>query len=179
LTVAARWTAPETRSGTLKPLAEKGEAGALTERLLQEALLDTTAGAVPGPAQERLLASLQRDMHELLPHLQERGNRLAEKAAEKLTARGAKEARDMAELLQAQRDRIHKTLEAHARPQLAIDFDDDERRQLDADRRHQTERLTSLEAELASEPDRIRAVYDVKATRVEPVGIVYLWPVSG
>jgi len=35
------------------------------------------------------------------------------------------------------------------------------------------------EEELETEPDRIRHVYDVKAVRVEPVGLVDLWPVSG
>ena len=26
---------------------------------------------------------------------------------------------------------------------------------------------------------RIRALYEVKAQRIEPVGLVYLWPVTG
>jgi hypothetical protein len=32
---------------------------------------------------------------------------------------------------------------------------------------------------LRTEPERIQDVYTVKAQRVEPVGLVYLWPVSG
>jgi len=32
---------------------------------------------------------------------------------------------------------------------------------------------------MRSEPKRIEAAYEVKATRIEPVGIVYLWPLSG
>ena len=28
------------------------------------------------------------------------------------------------------------------------------------------------------EPERVRSAYEVKARRVEPVGVVYLWPVS-
>ena len=36
-----------------------------------------------------------------------------------------------------------------------------------------------LDEELRTEPDRIRAVYEVEATRMEPVGVVYLWPVTG
>ncbi len=34
-------------------------------------------------------------------------------------------------------------------------------------------------ASCATEPERIRALYEVKAQRIEPVGLVYLWPVSG
>jgi hypothetical protein len=32
---------------------------------------------------------------------------------------------------------------------------------------------------LREEPARIQALYEVKATRIEPVGLVYLWPVTG
>ena len=64
-------------------------------------------------------------------------------------------------------------------PQRRLDFGDDEKRQLEADRRHQTKRLAELAEEERSEPERIRASYVVKAQRIEPVGIAYLWPVSG
>jgi hypothetical protein len=32
---------------------------------------------------------------------------------------------------------------------------------------------------MKTEPERILRSYDVAAHRLEPVGIVYLWPVSG
>ena len=51
--------------------------------------------------------------------------------------------------------------------------------QIEADRRHWQRRLEALRTEIRTEPERIRRTYDVKATRVEPVGLVYLWPVSG
>ena len=37
-------------------------------------------------------------------------------------------------------------------------------------------RLAQFDAELEREPARVRAFYEVQATRVEPVGLVYLWP---
>jgi hypothetical protein len=40
-------------------------------------------------------------------------------------------------------------------------------------------RLARLERELREEPERIRQSYEVRAHRLEPVGLVYLWPVSG
>ena len=58
-------------------------------------------------------------------------------------------------------------------------FPPEELRQLAADRRWQEARLGSIERELGTEPERIRAGYVVHATRVEPVGIVYLWPRTG
>ena len=64
---------------------------------------------------------------------------------------------------------------------IDIDFGDlqEELRQLESNRRYWDKRLTALETELLTEPDRIRELYDVKATRIEPVGLVYLWPVTG
>lgn len=54
----------------------------------------------------------------------------------------------------------------------------DERRQLEADKRYWRARLATLDQEIADEPERVRASYRVKARRIEPVGIVYLWPVA-
>ncbi len=56
---------------------------------------------------------------------------------------------------------------------------DEERRQRERDRRHWAGRLQDIERELESEPDRVRAGYAVRAHRLEPVGLVYLWPVTG
>ena len=83
-------------------------------------------------------------------------------------------------ILEAQRERIrkqqHKVREDER--QLKLSFSKDEQRQLAADQRHWTARLTSLEQELIDEPERVRKTYEVKAQRVEPVGLVYLWPLS-
>ena len=58
-------------------------------------------------------------------------------------------------------------------------FDQDERRQLEADKRHWQKRLDELARELDSEPFRIRQSYEVKTARFEPVGLIYLWPITG
>ena len=47
---------------------------------------------------------------------------------------------------------------------------------MEADRRHWVRRLGQIEDELEREPKRIEEQYRVKARRVEPVGLVYLWP---
>ena len=39
--------------------------------------------------------------------------------------------------------------------------------------------LVRLEKEIRDEPARLRASYDVTAHRLEPVGLVYLWPATG
>jgi hypothetical protein len=127
----------------------------------------------------RACAAVSADMEALMPHLRQRAESLAARTAEQLTARGEKEARQMAEILEGQRKRIEETAARYERPQLLLDFDDGERRQIDADRRHWRRRLDALQVEIRTEPERVRRTYDVRATRVEPVGLVYLWPVSG
>lgn len=37
-------------------------------------------------------------------------------------------------------------------------------------------RLAQFDRELEQEPQRIRDFYEVRARRIEPVGLVYLWP---
>ena len=84
-------------------------------------------------------------------------------------------------LLAEQRDRIRRRQQETDQDatQLTLDFAVAEKRQLDADRRHWENRLAQLETEIESEPARIEEGYRVKASRVEPVGLVYLWPVTG
>ncbi len=55
------------------------------------------------------------------------------------------------------------------------DLNPAERRQLDADRRAWARRLEAIKIELATEPQRITDAYTVQATRVDPLGLVYLW----
>ncbi|MCU0527529.1 MAG: hypothetical protein MUF72_22215 [Elainella sp. Prado103] len=83
----------------------------------------------------------------------------------------------MKTLLEEQRDRILKQFDQYETQQLSL-FNPDERRQIDSDRRHWEKRVTELEIEILSEPERIQQTYQVKAERVEPVGVVYLWPMS-
>jgi hypothetical protein len=60
--------------------------------------------------------------------------------------------------------------------QLTMDFGEEEKRQLESDMRSWRSRLEQFERDLKHEPQRIRVFYEVRAKRVEPVGLVYLWP---
>ena len=85
----------------------------------------------------------------------------------------------MREIRELQQKPIVGTIDRHDRsPQLTLAFPDDEKRQLESNRRYWNHRLVSIGNELTSEPERIRGLYEVRATRVEPVGLVYLWPAS-
>jgi hypothetical protein len=116
--------------------------------------------------------------------LQSRGGEYARDAEKKLKERGEAEAKAMREILETQRKHIASTVERQEKMdarQLRLEFGDDENElwQLEANKRHWAKRLEMIAGELKSEPDRIRELYDVKARRIEPVGVVYLWPVTG
>jgi hypothetical protein len=76
-----------------------------------------------------------------------------------------------------QRAKILKEQSAKAALQLELDLADlAEKRQRQADRRYWQQRLEGLEKELAEEPKRIASSYQIRAERLEPVGLIYLWP---
>jgi len=174
--ITARWVEASARKGPLKAYARDAEAK--TMELLDRSLR-AGQGTMPGEAtRHKLLASAPRDIEDLLPQLAPRAKELEALAISKLRQRGEREERELRETLERQRERIQAELvrtEPHFN-QLALDFADEERRQLEADVRSWRVRLEQFERDLAVEPHRIREFYEVRATRVEPVGLVYLWP---
>jgi superfamily II DNA or RNA helicase len=180
--ITARWTDPKLRKGPLAPYAREAETKTLD--LLREALLLKSGRVVMATIERQLQACAPRDVQELLPHLTVRGEQYAADAQKKLRERAEAEAKAMREILQTQQKHIAETAAKYAKGDprqrfLAFPDTEDERKQLEANKRHWAKRLTALIEELKTEPDRIREVYEVKATRVEPVGLVYLWPVTG
>jgi hypothetical protein len=59
---------------------------------------------------------------------------------------------------------------------LSLDL---EKRQLESNRRYWDKWLANVEGDLTNEPDRVRKFYEVASFRIEPVGLAYLWPVTG
>jgi superfamily II DNA or RNA helicase len=172
ITITARWTDPAIRKSPLVPYAREAEVKTLD--LLEQALL--SSGSTNETIETMLRHAVSRDIDELLPHLQQRGEEYATEAIQKLSKRGQDESRQMRELLESQRKHItEKKLEDSQR---TLKFGEEELRQLNADRRHWDSRLDKLEFELETEPARIQDIYAIRAKRIEPVGIVYLWPMS-
>lgn len=183
ITVTARWTDPVDRKDALKPYGRDAESR--TVAILQESLKPAAiARNVPQTAAERLHASLERDIQELLPHLTIRGQ-AAQADAEKLLADRARiEADGLREILEDQRKRVLKKVEETEGLQMFLpikgdDSDARERRQRAADRRHWLAWLDNVDGDLVREPQRIADFYRIKSARLEPVGLAYLWPVTG
>jgi hypothetical protein len=176
ISVAADWIDPEARGrGRLRPLSEGEKKDVL--QILEDSLAHPRLREVPPALVDKLKAHTARDVEDLLTHLERRATELTDRAKRKLEQRGEKEAAEMKTLLEEQRDRILKQVKQYETQQLSL-FNADEMRQINADRQHWEKRVSELETELVHEPERIQQTYQVKAERIEPVGIVYLWPVS-
>ncbi|MEH1965288.1 DISARM system SNF2-like helicase DrmD [Nostoc sp.] len=177
IAVAAEWSDPTSRGRKKLQSLTEGEKDNVLE-LLETSLASPHLLQVAEAVKERLKKSAAQDIAELIPHLKRRATVLAERAERKLTERGIREAAEMKKILEEQQTRILKCQEESKAVQLSLPFIE-EQRQLDADRRHWEKRLQAIATELISEPARIEAAYKVKAVRVEPVGVIYLWPISG
>ena len=174
--VAARWLDPGRRDGTLSVYARDAEAKSL--ELLAEALAGQSSRRPSREISERLLQAVPGDVDQLLPALEARAGELAQEAIGKLRDRGERESKELRGTLERQRDRVRDELQKHKHEpeQLRLGFAEAERRQLEADMRSWERRLEQFDRDLSTEPDRVAGFYDVRAQRIEPVGLVYLWP---
>lgn len=205
ITVAADWHPGSDRQTALTPLPTSSKAATWT--LLQNALQDAESGELPSPETSRFQAMAEQDVAALLPLLKQESEAALAAAAELLKQRGNSEAQALKEVLRNQRKRINATLRQRTRELAKLDkqaaqaepsalipgleeqinvpaldlakLSSQERKQLAADQRHWARRLETIEAELSSEPARIVDSYRVVTHRLEPAGLVYLWPISG
>ena len=175
--VTARWIDPDDRGDrTLQPYGRTAEEKTLE---LLERALSAPSTDVPEPVLRRLARSIASDVAELTPHLDERSRIATASAIEKLEERARVESESMLQLLDEQAKRIADLERKWESPQLILEFNDDEARQLQANKKHWRGRAEKLAIAKVKEPARIAEAYEIKATRIEPVGIAYLWPVSG
>ena len=175
LPVAARWIEPSRRKAALAPYGREAQTRTLD---LLEGSLHGGTGAPGEVIRRRLLESAARDIEELRPELETLGGAFANAAKQRLLQRGDEEAAKLRETLEGQRAHVAAELTRHEAQhrQLTLGFLEEEAQQLDADMRHWRRRLELFDRNLEDEPARIRSFYEVRAERIEPVGIVYLWP---
>jgi hypothetical protein len=174
IAVTARWIDPIARKGPLVPYAEDTEK--LTLAALEKAFESARVRRVGEAVERKLQESAPQDVADLLPHLQTRAVAVTASATEVLANRGRQEAKTMRRIIEDQRNRI---LAKKNEPQMALPFDRMELQQLEDERKDWDKRLTAIDREVDEEPARILKAYEVQAHRVEPIGVVYLWPISG
>lgn len=177
LTVTARWLEPNKRDGGLKPYAREAEAKTL--ELLNTSLRPDNPGKLPPELHAQLLQTIGDDVAQLLEHLQARGDAARKDAEAALAARGKAEADEMKRILETQRKRILDELGKSVDLQLKLFETDDEKRQLESNRRYWQRWIDNVEGDLQREPARIIDFYTTSSYRIEPVGIAYLFPSKG
>ena len=205
ITVVADWHPGDDRQTALQPLPASTKD--TTWKLLQDALKEAESGGLPKVDTSRFQTMAEQDVQALLPLLKQESEGALAAAAELLKQRGGTEAQALKEVLRGQRKRINDTVKQRTRELAKLDkkaaaagptglipgleeqvnvpeldlakLSIKERRQLSADQRHWERRLETIEAELSSEPQRIVDSYRVVTHRLEPAGLVYLWPISG
>ena len=171
--VAAPWF--EARNPRhLTPFASDADRKALAR--LETTLAEPGAGKVSAAAKKRLLASASSDFATMWRHVSDEADSREQDARKKLSVRGAREADELRRILRQQETAIERSL--HKQMPLFGPREGDQREQWQEDRKHLGDRLTKLKLEAESEPADIEASYQVVLRRIEPVGLVYLWPAS-
>jgi hypothetical protein len=173
VSVAAPWT--ESGGGNhLRPFAEEADRKAL-DRLGQLLAAAPTLDGLDAPVQARLVKSAPGDFAALWPEVEREADAVAHDATQKLTRRGQAEAAALRRILEAQRAAIARELAGTQLP-LFGDGDVAQKAQWDQDRKWMERRLERLAAEMEREPAELPALYRVATRKLEPVGMVYLWP---
>jgi hypothetical protein len=177
--VTADWLESKRDQRPLRPHGEISETKTLDQ--LERALRESRSAA---PVARALIEPLiAKDIADLLPAIEKDAVERLAAVRRQLVQRAEDEAKSLQRLLEDQRARIIKASRDAERDdpdQFALPgILDEERRERAADRRHWQKRLERLEGEIVTEPARVRASYEIRAHRLEPVGLVYLWPSLG
>jgi superfamily II DNA/RNA helicase len=133
---------------------------------------------IPEPVERRLRAAMAPDIEELLPHLGQRGQNAKADAEKRLAERGHAESQSMLRILEEQKKRVAEQAGRAAQLQLDL-FNDQEKRQFESNRRYWQRWLKNVEGDIQREPARFMDFYTVASFRIEPIGLAYLWPVTG
>ncbi len=174
ISVAAQWLEGG-GAKHLKPFADQADRRAL--ETLEDVLRACPDLTVNAKIQDRLLASAPSDYATLWRHIHDEAEALAHAASQRLTSRATSEADALREILEDQRKAILDIIQGQT--QTAFDFVEKEKaqqRQFEDDRKHMEQRLIAIDKEIENEPAQIKDLYRVVLQRLEPVGLIYLWP---
>ena len=149
------------------------------EELLPQ--LEPRAAELAAVAVEKLRQRGTREEKDLRETLERQRQRVLEELAKydkgelEATKCLEKEEQDLRQKELFEKDR-RRQAEDELRVEKAKRAIEEAKRQLELDVRSWRVRLEQFDRDLEREPPRIRAFYEVRAKRVEPVGLVYLWP---
>jgi hypothetical protein len=174
VSVAARWI--DGKEDELTPFAEDADRKAV--EMLEQVLAESpTLEAVSGTVQGKLVARAPTIFASLWRHIREEADALAHDAERLLRQRGNEEADALRAILETQRAAILTEIARRVGDsQLLLQFDKREAEQFRKEKEHMDRRLLSIDQEILREPPQIEAIYRVALRRLQPVGLVVLWP---
>lgn len=177
VSVAARWV--ETSNEPLKPFAEEADRRALDS--LEQVLAESpTLEGITEAAQRKVIEAAPQLFSQLWSYVQAEADARAQEALLDLERRGHEEADQLEDILLRQKAAIETQLELKP-GQRTFNFDEltkGEQNQMEADRKHMETRLQAIDLEIKEEPNDLKALYQVSLRRLQPVGLVVLWPRS-
>jgi hypothetical protein len=177
VSVAARWV--ETSDDPLKPFAEDADRRAI-ESLEQVLAESPTLKGISDSVREKVAEAAPQLFEQLWSHVEAEADARAQEALLDLERRGMEEADQLREILNRQKDAIE--VELNLKPgQREFDFEElskSEQKQAEDDRKHMERRLDAIGKEIEEEPEDLRSLYQVSLRRLQPVGLVVLWPKS-
>ncbi|UJR84204.1 DISARM system SNF2-like helicase DrmD [Sandaracinus amylolyticus] len=179
VSLAAPWDGDPKTASRIEPYrdaATTAKSVELAERVLatQPASPGEIVRAAIAESAESLFTALWRPLHD-------EADARAARAKSGLATRARKEADDLRVLLERQRKAIRTSIQRLSQSELLLDPAEatqtkEQQRQLQLDLDHMARRADELERDLDAEPGAIAALYDVRMTRLTPVGLVVSWP---
>jgi SNF2 family DNA or RNA helicase len=176
ISVAAQWLESKGPKH-LKPFADEADRKAID--MLEELLNRSPDLKASKTIQNRLKDSAPNDFSTLWPHIEDEAEAKAHELAQKLSGRANEESSALREILETQSKAIEEIIQGQLQQELPFGdtkIEQLQKRQYEDDRKHMQQRLLAIEKEIETEPASIHALYQVVLKKLEPVGLVYLWP---
>lgn len=169
--LAAAWSGEAREVQPYKDRATAASAVTKAEKLL-------AAGAPPPNSRiaERIQDGADTLFRALWPHLEAEADALAVEARHGLAQRARRESDELRALIRRQRTAIDKAEKRLRQADLFNLQDREQKRQVELDLQHLERRRAQAATELDSEPAAIEALYEVRMSRLTPVGLVVAWP---
>jgi SNF2 family DNA or RNA helicase len=175
VSVASRWV--ENSDEPLKPFAEAADRRALDS--LEQVLVESpTLEGISDNVKKKVIEAAPTLFGQLWKHVETEADARAKDALLNLERRGHEEAEQLKEILERQRDAIENQLQLKV-PQFEFNFEPitrSEQKQVEAEKNHMENRLLMIVKEIREEPADLKSLYQVSLRRLQPVGLVVLWP---
>lgn len=147
-----------------------------------EELLALDAKPPPSSVGGQIASHASRLYAALWPAIEDEADARAVAAKNGLSQRARREADELRGLLQRQKRAIEKRTGVVAQMELfsvaQTEAEKEQQRQLRLDHDYMKARYLAIDTEMTTEPKAIEELYDVRMTRLSPVGLAVTWPES-